>query len=514
MSSRFPPGVREDLLTALSRMGAAGQAETEAEESFRKRYLPVSEHARAFDPDVVLVVGDRGSGKSELFRAVFSLGLLPTISTHVSGVRLQPLKPQATIWRKGYPVGADFPDASGQRRFAGKADSVGQVEELWFAYLVRTVADLLRPEDRAAMSALIDLPGGDADRCYRTFHQLEAQPLLALDALDRQLVKEDRWIFVGYDELDTLGGYDWHVTNAMIRGLTSFWASYARRWVRLRAKLFVRSDLYRRSTETVGADIAKLAANRAELSWSDKNMYAMLVKRIANSDERLYELCVKARISFNRDDRLAYVPTLQSAEDARQLINTLCQQYMGTNSNKGITFRWVLDHVRDGRKKAHPRSFVRLIERAAEQELNQPRAESRQLLHPVSLRRALDVVSRDHVNQAQTSEWRWLAGIRDRLAGEEMPQPRRQIENALRKEWERSWGQNDDVRPPASDASELVDYLLEVGVLRARSSVLREVFPAADGSGIARRRSQGRIDAPDLYLAGLEMKRKGGVKRR
>jgi energy-coupling factor transporter ATP-binding protein EcfA2 len=347
-------------------MGAAGQAETEAEESFRKRYLPVSEHARAFDPDVVLVVGDRGSGKSELFRAVFSLGLLPTISTHVSGVRLQPLKPQATIWRKGYPVGADFPDASGQRRFAGKADSVGQVEELWFAYLVRTVADLLRPEDRAAMSALIDLPGGDADRCYRTFHQLEAQPLLALDALDRQLVKEDRWIFVGYDELDTLGGYDWHVTNAMIRGLTSFWASYARRWVRLRAKLFVRSDLYRRSTETVGADIAKLAANRAELSWSDKNMYAMLVKRIANSDERLYELCVKARISFNRDDRLAYVPTLQSAEDARQLINTLCQQYMGTNSNKGITFRWVLDHVRDGRKKAHPRSFVRLIERAAE----------------------------------------------------------------------------------------------------------------------------------------------------
>jgi len=356
--------------------------------------------------------------------------------------------------------------------------------------------------------------GGDADRCYRTFHQLEAQPLLALDALDRQLVKEDRWIFVGYDELDTLGGYDWHVTNAMIRGLTSFWASYARRWVRLRAKLFVRSDLYRRSTETVGADIAKLAANRAELSWSDKNMYAMLVKRIANSDERLYELCVKARISFNRDDRLAYVPTLQSAEDARQLINTLCQQYMGTNSNKGITFRWVLDHVRDGRKKAHPRSFVRLIERAAEQELNQPRAESRQLLHPVSLRRALDVVSRDHVNQAQTSEWRWLAGIRDRLAGEEMPQPRRQIENALRKEWERSWGQNDDVRPPASDASELVDYLLEVGVLRARSSVLREVFPAADGSGIARRRSQGRIDAPDLYLAGLEMKRKGGVKRR
>ena len=170
--------MKEELLNALARMGAAGQAETEAEESFQKRYLPVSEHAKAFDPDVVLVVGDRGSGKSELFRAVFSLGLLPTIANHVSGVRLPPLKPQSTIWRKGYPVDADFPDSSGQRRFAEAGGNLGRLEELWFAYLVRTLAGSLRPEDRAAMSELIDLPGGDAEACYRAFVNCRGQTAL------------------------------------------------------------------------------------------------------------------------------------------------------------------------------------------------------------------------------------------------------------------------------------------------------------------------------------------------
>ena len=350
MSSRFQD--REELLRALSHMGAAGQAETEAEDSFPKYYLPIQEHARAFDPDVVLIVGDRGSGKSELFRAVFSSGLLPAIARHSPSVaKLALLKPGTTEWRKGFPIGADFPDPSGQRKFFAQDVDFERQEQFWFAYLARTLNEDIQKSDATALSVLFKPLGGDVEACLQAFTSCEPKPLLALDALDKRLVEEDRWIFVGYDELDTLGGYDWQVTNSMIRGLISFWASYSRRWQRLRAKLFLRDDFYRRSTEIVGADIAKLAANRAELSWSDRNLYAMLVKRIANSHERLFEICKKAKIKFTLDKDLGQVPSLTAAEDARPLVNAICQEYMGANRRKGITFRWMLDMFAMAAKK-------------------------------------------------------------------------------------------------------------------------------------------------------------------
>ena len=57
-----------DLRTQIVDLGY-GQAEVETQELFAHRLYPVAEHLRALDPNVVLVVGPRGSGKSALFQA-------------------------------------------------------------------------------------------------------------------------------------------------------------------------------------------------------------------------------------------------------------------------------------------------------------------------------------------------------------------------------------------------------------------------------------------------------------
>ena len=49
-------------------------------------------------------------------------------------------------------------------------------------------------------------------------------------------------------------------------------------------------------------------------------------------------------------------------------------------------------------------------------------------------------------------------------------------------------------RPPEERPGRLVDYLVELGVFRNRPG--------------------DRIDVPDLYLRGLDLRRKGGVSRR
>ena len=59
-----------DLRAQLADLGYV-QAEAETPELFAHRLYPVSEHLRALDRNVVLVVGPRGSGKSALFQALF-----------------------------------------------------------------------------------------------------------------------------------------------------------------------------------------------------------------------------------------------------------------------------------------------------------------------------------------------------------------------------------------------------------------------------------------------------------
>jgi len=487
---------QERLLQLLSQVGGHGRAEGESKETFRRTFLPVSEHVRAFDPDVVLVVGERGAGKSELFRAVLQEQLLPAISKHIQGVRLPPASPQATHWITGHPLGSgEFPDGGALRRFA--QDHAGDRDamlDLWLAYLVRALRHDLDETSKRVLAPLLSQQGGSADANYRAFLDARDEPVLALDRLDQSLQKEGRTIFIGYDELDTLGRSDWQAMGLATRGLISLWANYARRWRQIRAKVFLRVDLFHRHTALAGAELAKLAANRVEISWSDRSLYSMLVKRIANFDGELLEYCQKARILFSDEDPdLGRIPRLAKAEEAKPLVNRMIGEWMGANAGKGITFNWLLDHVRDGRRKALPRPLVRLIERAAQLEMEQRRAAVPKLLAHASLRRALDDVSKEHVIQMTASECPWLEGVRQRLAGTEVPCGRRDIERLLAKDWDRSWSDREGTPAPTDDSRDLVDYLVDLGIVRARAD--------------------GQVDVPDLFLAGLGLKRRGGVAR-
>ena len=128
---------------------------------------------------------------------------------------------------------------------------------------------------------------------------------------------------------------------------------------------------------------------------------------------------------------------------------------------------------------------------AANRSLRPPR-----LIHPTALRQALDDVSDSHVTQGISSEWPWLEGVREKLRrGRLVPWARREIVDLLDVNWEETWGARDgpSVRPPVEQAADFVDYLIDLGVFR--------------------RRSDDRIDVPDLYLSGLNLRRKGGVRR-
>ena len=59
---------RRQLLDGLTRMGDSGRAEGAQQDQLAWGFYPVAEHLRLLDPDVVLVVGPRGSGKTQITR--------------------------------------------------------------------------------------------------------------------------------------------------------------------------------------------------------------------------------------------------------------------------------------------------------------------------------------------------------------------------------------------------------------------------------------------------------------
>jgi hypothetical protein len=364
--------------------------------------------------------------------------------------------------------------------------------DLWFAYLVRTLGNELNDHERAGLEALFKPQGAEIDSIATAFAGSATQPVAALDRLDARLHGEDRYVFVTYDELDTFGAGDWTLIEAGVRGLVAFWASYARRWKRIRAKLFLRTDLYERHARAGGADLAKLAAGRVDLVWNDRDLYGLLLKRLKNIDQELarYVPSVKG-IEWVNDPELGEVPRLRKWQDARPVVERMVGAFMGANQKKGLVYRWLIDHVRDGLGRALPRPFVRLIEEAARQELEhfgslrEPR-----LLEPTSLRRALDRVSNDHVAQS-LDEWPWLDAVKTKLAKSALvPWDR---ERDVIKLLEGFTGATGSGVPPY-EGRELLEYLLEIGILR--------------------RRPDGRVDSSDLFLSGLGLKRKGGVRRR
>ncbi|MEJ5345293.1 MAG: hypothetical protein WHS83_10330 [Chloroflexus sp.] len=482
---------RDKLLAELRDIDRPSGTEPESAETFRRAFYPVVEHLRAFEPDIYLIIGYYGTGKSMIFKAAVEQQLSPQMLRGATGNTslLHSLARDQISWRTGYPSGADV--AQALRNFAkqrtDRQDGPLILADVWLAYLARQLRFELHTESLYTFHTLSD---SAVDDMYAVLQPQRTAVMNALDRLDMQMRNEGRWIFVCYDELDTLCGADWELTTALIRGLLTFWEEHRSRWQRLQAKIFLRTDLF---TRFVKSDFARLAANRIELIWNDRSLHAIWIKRLANVSSDWLAYCKNAGIRFEHDQILGWIPHLPNAEAAQPLIEKMVGPFMGRDLKKSRTSTWILDHLRDGNEQVALRALISLWSYAAAQELDKPQASSEQLIHPMSLQRAFDQVSKMYVQMLKNRDMPWLEGLIKRLANQEVPLSREGWLNILSKDWER-WcnDPSEKLHPPRKTPSEFLDFLIELGMCR--------------------KRPDDQLDVPDLFLRGLALKRRGGVK--
>lgn len=488
LTSDQPEALLQQLRDACG-LGVA-EAREQNEDAFLKGFLPIRRHCQVLEVNTQLVLGERGAGKSELFRVLSFENGRRALSSF-SGDRGY-LLPQldSTRWVVGFETtGQEFPPTELLASF-GQMYDVKRLERLWLGLLARVLirASLplagLPPHLRKVLNdAWIDI-----EPVVAAVESDLGVLYAALDGLDRALAVEEQYVFVTYDDLDRLGPGRPDTMLELIRGLVMFWDAIGRRWFRLKPKVFLRRDLFHRALR--GPDAAKMAAHRAELEWDENDYYAVLLKRILNAPDPLGQWLSAVGLRTERDEILGVIPQIRQDSDYRPAVVRLIGEYMGLDPRRGFSWRWVLNHLKDGRGRLYPRPLFWLIQEAVDIELREHRAAGDRLLHWTAMRGGLDRVSEQRVTE-MTVEFPWLSTIKEAFTSNPflVPADRREVRRALNfVDWKRLADQ-----PPSANPDDLIDYLIELGV--------------------ASERSDRRIDIGDLYLRGLGLRRKGGVAR-
>ncbi len=290
-----------------------------------------------------------------------------------------------------------------------------------------------------------------------------------------------------YDELDHICS-NYEDLFGYIRSLLDFWYRHNSRFSNIKAKIFLRSDLYKAKALQF-VDASKMGAYRLELNWDVRSLYRLLVKRMINTgiwEMEAYLKSVPDLIQPQKYDALGYVPE-DSEEAFRRLTEKMIGQYMGKNAKKGVSYAWVPNHIQDANGEMAPRAFLKCFAFAAEEMLHSrgdvAALENEQVLLPTRLQGAVVKVSADRVQELTQEEYQWLQNLIGRLDKKAMLMQQEEFLGYLNPE---NW-------PETERGIEIMEVLMTLGI----------VMKTADE----------RVNIPEIYLHGFGLKRKGGIKR-
>jgi hypothetical protein len=485
-----------ELIVDIAPGWGTAEHESDNEDKFLKNFLPIADYRLVLEPNTLLILGGRGVGKTELFRLLaIPLGR----ESLVESLRVRSLPTLSkTTWIAGF--------SKDKKRFPApesvemQMDMATNIE--WRSFWIGLILGrLLQQKDFKFKDFLIEQIETEIVSILREDLSRVSiwQPIVnqnleklnsVLDKLDQELIKTDDWLFVTYDELDRLV-VSYTALASPIRELLALWLDRWRRWDRIRPKIFLRTDLFREDFLNF-PDASKLQAHQIRLEWKTSWLYQLLVKRLANSGSEMTEYLQNIpELIIENKTGLGWTAT-SNEKLFEELIEKMIGKYMGANPKKGITYRWIPNHLQDAGGRIAPRSFLKLFVLAAERRIQQhsPVEQNMVLLQPSDLQGALMDTSKARIIELTQEEYPWLESLKTSLGGLEVPVQKDRFLEAVQST---KWSEETGKKPPVTNSEEILQYLLQLGIVENRYD--------------------GRINIPEIYLYGFKVKRKGGLKR-
>lgn len=468
--------------------GNAFDAETEQPDLLRM-FTP-SSHRRALDPDVTVVRGARGTGKTYWTRVLVDERLREIAAASYMIPRLQRLAVTTGHSKKG---GADaaYPGRRVVRKLVAAAVERGEFEEFcedfWCAVVLVAleVPDILRFKD---WPSRIDWVAEHPEVYESTLWEK-----------DREARQNGRPQLLIFDALEHLH-QDRTVVDKLVSALFAVALELRLSTSSIRAKIFVRPDMYDSAPKDF-ADASKLGANAADLTWTTENLYGMLFHRLGNQpgpEAKKFRARTGVWHPVGDGRYTAPVEVIAAPERQEQVFADMAGWYMGADHRKGYTYTWLPNHLQDGKGQISPRTMLCAVSKAAE--VTRDRHPGHEFaLHHDAIRQAVQDASQIRVDEI-TEDIRWAAAAVEKLRGNQVPMEPSVVihiwsRESLAAELRRLLEESTEGSGPAdvADYFRLIEELTDLGIMT--------------------RRTTGAVDLPDVYRLAFDIGRKGGVSR-
>ena len=450
-------------------------------------YLPPS-HRKALDPNVSLVTGGRGTGKTFWWSALQDQSILQLLS------KLHPrLAPIAkSDWLIGFGV-------TEQPEYYPTKDEISEIlaegvepRKMWRTiqsfHLATDDHPLKQVDSWAQRANYVDKNSGAIARLLRD--------------CDDRLNGEGRYSIFMFDALDRSSD-DRKIGSQLISGLLQH-ALEMRSFRRLRAKVFLRPDHASDPSITDFPDASKMRAT--ELTWPRRVLYGMLWQYLANGSQgdllrRTLTDGDWQNVGQSSDEPVYAVPlTLTNDEQSQRDLfhSVITGPWMGTDHRRGFPYTWIPNHLADAVGVVSPRSFIAAL-KAAAHDTAESRPGHEYALHYESLKRGVREASKIRVQEIK-EDYPWVDHFLNPLSGVVVPCAFEEIGDI--------WNSGDLISSLSDDVArnevKLPPRNLERGPVGIRQDL--------EDLGIFRRRKDQRIDIPDVYRVGFGLGRKGGVR--
>ena len=449
-------------------------------------YLPHS-HRKAMHPDVMLVTGMRGAGKTFWWSALQESSVRRLVERSTE----RPLLKERTEVRIGFgvrPAVDEYPSKDVLRRLMTNFEP----RIIWRTVQARQLSEAEHPLRK--------------EQSWATrVRYVEENPELIerlLQECDAEFAKKNVHCLILFDALDRCAD-DWKEMYRAIRGLMQT-ALDMRSYQRLRVKVLLRSDQVSESEIGDFPDASKVLSSAVELNWPRHELFGLLWHFLGNGENgeclRTF-LASKDWPPVNLGERSSFpVPRrlISDEESQREKFHRLAGPWMGRDRRRGFPYTWIPNHLGDTEGRVSPRSFLAALRTAAE-DTAERHPEHEHALHYDSIKRGVQEASKIRVREIQ-EDYPWVDRVFQPLKELVVP--------CTFDEIERRWHQ-DKVLDRLGEEMEENAVKLPPGHIEQGAYGVRQDLECL---GVFLRMRDGRVNIPDVFRVGYGLGRRGGVR--
>lgn len=472
---------RDQRLPLLSQMELLQLEEAENIREHAQTFLPLTNHTLALRPEIVVVRGGRGAGKSALFQ------LIKEVGSDVTKLFADARIPHAEWIDAFSDTSTAHPTVMALDELANKQPSDSALRAFWLAHLLTQLSRGRQMPLPDGFTELVVAHANEPERWIGWAQANVAAVSSAIDGIERSL--ESQTVFATYDHLDRLGQHDREVRARYVATLLSLWLSLSNRYRRIRSKIFLRDDLFD-AAERAFADASKLRARSVSLEWTVEDLFRAAVRHLAvGADDQADTMRAWLReipqLELQQHSGFGLLPGPMPEPRQKAFAKALAGELMGSGAKKGFTYRWIPNRLQDAKKRIVPRSMLNLLGLAAVAAKKKPLNSGKRLILPADLAGALSDVSKRRANEVE-QEYPIVLRLQN-LSNEVVLLQRTLVVERLAIRVPKE--------PPglSTNGEVVLDELVDLGVLSIRDN--------------------GKIDVPDIFRYGFGIKRKGGVAR-